>query len=364
MNLLIDKYNRKIDYIRVSITDRCDLKCIYCTPKDSGRHSRRRAILRFEEITRIVRCFANMGVHHVRITGGEPLMRKGLVSLIEQLSRIDGIDDLAMTTNATLLARYARDLKEAGLKRVNISLDTLKPEIFKIISGGGRLEDVLNGIRAAVNFGLTPINLNAVAMKGLNDNELIALVDFAIENNANMRFIECMPVGRLGNLGKERFISVKEIKSLIGNHFELIPSIPPLLKGGAKVIPPLLKGGEGGLVGGGPASYFHIKSAISNQQSAIKIGFISPITQHFCEYCNRVRLTAEGILRLCLGQKSEIDLRDYIRSGISDDALQEIIVKAVLNKPQGHQFSAYSQQGQVSTDEGIPIEKAMSMIGG
>jgi cyclic pyranopterin phosphate synthase len=349
--MLIDKYNRKIDYIRVSITDRCDLKCIYCTPKDSGSRSRRRAILRFEEITRIVRCFANMGVHHVRITGGEPLMRKGLVSLIEQLARIDGIDDLAMTTNATLLSRYARDLKEAGLKRVNISLDTLNPETFKIISGGGRLEDVLSGIRAAVNFGLAPVNLNAVVMKGLNDNELTALVDFAIENNANMRFIECMPVGRLGNLGKERFISVKEIKSLIGNHFELIPA-------------------ERGLVGGGPASYFTIKSEHRIPNTETRIGFISPITQHFCEYCNRVRLTAEGILRLCLGQKFEIDLRDYIRGGISDEALQEIIIKAVRNKPQGHQFPPYCQQGQISTDaastdsHGTPIEKAMSMIGG
>ncbi len=345
--MLIDKFNRKINYIRVSVTDRCDLKCIYCTPKDSGSHSRRRAILRFEEIVRIVRCFANMGVHHVRITGGEPLMRKGIVSLIEQLSRIDGINDLAMTTNATLLSRYARGLKEAGLKRVNISLDTLKPETFKIISGGGSLEDVLNGIKAAVNLGLSPVNLNAVAMKGLNDAELIDLVNFAIENNANMRFIECMPVGRLGSLGKDRFIPVKEIKSLIENRFELIPAIPPLLKGG-----------KGGLVGGGPASYFHIKG------QKIKIGFISPVTQHFCEYCNRVRLTAEGILRLCLGQKSEIDLRDYIRSGVSDEALQEIIVKAVQNKPQGHRFPVYSRQKQISTDEGSPIEKAMSMIGG
>ena len=264
----------------------------------------------------------------MRITGGEPLMRKGLVSLIEQLAQIDGIDDLAMTTNATLLSRYARDLKEAGLKRVNISIDTLKHETFKIISRGGELKDVLNGIGSAINAGLSPINLNTVAIKGLNDGELADMVNFSIKNNTNIRFIECMPVGHIGNLGRERFISAKEIKSLIEKYFTLEPA-PSF--------------------GGGPASYFHIKG------EKIKVGFISPITQHFCESCNRVRLTAEGILRLCLGQNAEMDLRDYIRSGIGDETLQEIIAKAVQNKPQSHQFSI---------EEGIPIEKPMSMIGG
>jgi cyclic pyranopterin phosphate synthase len=325
---LIDKYNRKINYIRVSVTDRCDLKCIYCIPRDTDRHSTRRAILRFEEIIRIIRCFANMGVRHVRITGGEPLVRKGIVSLIEQISHVEGIDDLAMTTNATLLSKYARDLKDAGLKRVNISLDTLKPEKFKLISRGGNLEDVLKGINAVIDVGLNPVNLNSVVIKGLNDSELLDLVNFSIKNNTNIRFIECMPVGHIGSLSRERFISAKEIKSLIEKYFKLEPA-PSF--------------------GGGPASYFHIKG------EKIKVGFISPITQHFCESCNRVRLTAEGILRLCLGQNAEIDLRDYIRSGIGDETLQEIIAKAVQNKPQSHQFS---------TEEGIPIEKPMSMIGG
>jgi len=334
MNSLIDRYNRKIKYIRISVTDRCDLKCLYCKPKDSDSYSRRRAILRFEEITRIVRCFADMGVSRVRITGGEPLVRKDMVSLIGQLSNISGIEDLAMTTNATLLSKYAMDLKNAGLKRVNISLDTLKPETFKTVCGGGELNDVLDGIREAVNIGLTPVNLNTVVMKGLNDNELIDIVHFAIENRANIRFIECMPVRRIVNLSKERFIPVKEIKSLIESHFELEPAESS---------------------GGGPASYFTIKSVIRNSQSAIKIGFISPITQHFCESCNRVRLTAEGILRLCLGYKDGIDLRDYIRSGISDESLKEIFIKAIYDKPQGHKFS---------NDKCIPIEQSMSMIGG
>ena len=331
---LIDKYNRKIEYIRISVTDRCDLKCLYCTPKDSDSYSRRRAILRFEEITRIVRCFADLGVSRVRITGGEPLVRKDVVSLIGQLSNIKGIEDLAMTTNATLLSKYAIDLKNAGLKRVNISLDTLKSETFKMICGGGKLKDVLEGIRGAVNIGLTPVNLNTVVMKGLNNNELIDIVHFAIENMANIRFIECMPVRRIVNLSKERFVSVKEIKSLIESHFELEPAESS---------------------GGGPASYFTIKSAICNPQSAIKIGFISPITQHFCKSCNRVRLTAEGILKLCLAYKDGIDLRDYIRSGISDESLKEIFIKAIQDKPQGHQFL---------NDKCIPIEQSMSMIGG
>lgn len=328
MNSLIDKYNRKIKYIRISVTDRCDLKCLYCKPKDIDSYSRRRAILRFEEIARIVRCFADMGVSRVRITGGEPLVRKDMVSLIGQLSEISGIEDLAMTTNATLLSKYAMDLKNAGLKRVNISLDTLKSETFKTVCGGGELKDVLEGIREAVNVGLTPVNLNTVVMKGLNDNELIDIVNFAIENRATIRFIECMPVRRIVNLSKERFISIKDVKSLIESHFELEPSPSS---------------------GGGPASYFKIKG------ETIKIGFISPVTQHFCESCNRVRLTAEGILRLCLGYKDGIDLRDYIRSGISDESLKEVIAKAIQDKPQGHQFS---------NDKCIPIEQSMSMIGG
>jgi cyclic pyranopterin phosphate synthase len=328
MSALIDKYNRKIEYIRISVTDRCDLKCLYCKPKDSDSLSKRRAILRFEEIARIVRCFADMGVSRIRITGGEPLVRKDIASLINQLSHINGINDLAMTTNATLLSKYAADLKEAGLKRVNISLDTLNPETFKIVCGNGELNNVLEGIREAANIGLTPVNLNTVVMRGLNDNELIDIVHFAIENRANTRFIECMPVRRIVSLSKDRFISVKEIKTLVESHFELEPAHSS---------------------GGGPASYFKIKG------EAIKIGFISPITQHFCGSCNRVRLTAEGILRLCLGYKDGIDLRDYIRSGISDESLKEIIVKIIQNKPQGHQFSE---------DKCIPIEQSMSTIGG
>ena len=334
MNPLIDKYNRRIKYIRISVTDRCDLKCLYCKPKDSDSHSRRRAILRFEEITRIVRCFADLGVGRVRITGGEPLVRKDVVSLIGQLSNIEGIEDLAMTTNATLLSKYAIELKNAGLKRVNISLDTLEPETFKMICGGGELKDVLKGIRKAVNVGLTPVNINTVVMKGLNDDEIVDIVNFAIENSANIRFIECMPVRHTVNLSKERFIPAKEIKSLVESHFELEPAKSS---------------------GGGTASYFTIKSAIYNPQSTIKIGFISPVTQHFCESCNRVRLTAEGILRLCLGYKDGIDLRGYIRSGISDESLKEIFIKAIQDKPQGHQFS---------NDKCIPIEQSMSLIGG
>ena len=285
MNSLIDRYNRKIDYIRISVTDRCDLKCIYCIPKDSDIHSERMELLRFEEIYRIARCFANLGVNHIRITGGEPLLRKGIVSLIKQLSSIEGIDDLAMTTNATKLSQYAMDLKGAGLNRVNISIDTLKPETFKIISRGGKLEDVLNGIRTAIDAGLTPVNLNTVVMKGLNDGELTDMINFAIENMVNIRFIECMPVSRYSNLGKERFISAKEIKLKIENYFKLEP-MPSF--------------------GGGPALYFRIKG------TPTKIGLITPVTQHFCESCNRVRLTADGILKLCLGQKDRIDLKEYM----------------------------------------------------
>jgi len=233
-----------------------------------------------------------------------------------------------MTTNATKLSQYAMDLKGAGLNRVNISIDTLKPETFKIISRGGKLEDVLNGIRTAIDAGLTPVNLNTVVMKGLNDGELTDMINFAIENMVNIRFIECMPVSRHSNLGKDRFISAKEIKLKIENYFKLEP-MPSF--------------------GGGPALYFRIKGAPT------KIGLITPVTQHFCESCNRVRLTADGILKLCLGQKDRIDLKEYIHSGASDETLQEIIVGAIQNKPAGHNFSS---------GKCIPIEKPMSMIGG
>jgi cyclic pyranopterin phosphate synthase len=328
MRALIDRYNRKIDYIRISVTDRCDLRCIYCIPKDTNIHSERMELLQFEEIYRIARCFARLGVNHVRITGGEPLLRRGIVSLVKQLSSIEGIDDIAMTTNATMLSQYAIDLKRAGLKRVNISIDTLKPETFRIISRGGNLEDVLSGIRKAIDAGLAPVNLNTVVMKGLNDGELIDIINFAIENRVNIRFIECMPVNRYSNLEREMFIPAKEIKHKIEKHFKLetVPSF-----------------------GGGPASYFRIKG------SPAKIGLITPITQHFCESCNRVRLTAEGVLKLCLGHNDRIDLRGYIRSGASDDDLQDIIIGAIQNKPPGHNFSSGKR---------IPIEKPMSMIGG
>lgn len=328
MNSLIDRYNRKINYIRISVTDRCDLKCIYCIPKDNDTYSERMELLRFEEIYRIVRCFANLGVNHVRITGGEPLLRKGIVSLVKQLSSIEGINDLAMTTNATTLSQHAMDLKEAGLNRINISIDTLKPETFKIISRGGRLEDVLDGIKTAIDAGLNPVNLNSVVMKGLNDGELTDMINFAIENRVNIRFIECMPVNRHGNLRKERFISAKEIRLKIEKYFKLEP-MPSF--------------------GGGPALYFRIKGAPT------KIGLIIPVTQHFCESCNRVRLTADGTLKLCLGQKDRIDLKEYIRSGVSDETLQDIIIEAIQNKPAGHNFSS---------EKCIPIENPMSKIGG
>jgi len=322
-----DAYNRPISYLRVSVTDRCNLRCIYCMPPEGVPWRPREEILRYEEIETVVRAAASLGITKIRLTGGEPLVRKGLVDLVAMLARIPGIDDLAMTTNGTLLARYAQRLKAAGLGRVNVSLDTLKPERFRRITRLGELSDVLEGIAAAKKAGLVPVKINTVLMRGINDDEVVDFARLSYAPDWHVRFIELMPVG--GSLDwRAYYVPMKEVRRRIEEALgELMP---------AKIR------------GSGPARYYRLPGAKGT------IGFITPISEHFCRHCNRLRLTADGKLRPCLLSDYEIDLRTPLRQGASVETIKALIIEAVHNKPERHHL-----------DKGLsPHERAMSEIGG
>jgi len=286
-------------------------------------------ILRYEEIETVVRAAASLGITKVRITGGEPLVRKGLADLVAMIARIPGIDDLAMTTNGTLLARYAEELKAAGLKRVNVSLDTLRPERFRRITRLGELSDTLEGIAAAKEAGLAPVKVNTVVVRGMNDDEVVDFARLTVEGDWHVRFIEVMPLG--GNIAwvSDGYVSAEEMRRRIqGELGELIP---------AKMA-----------VGGGPARYYRLAGAQGT------IGFITPLSEHFCYQCNRLRLTADGKLRPCLLSDYEIDLRTPLRRGATIAEIKRLIVEAVRAKPERHHLS-----------EGIlPQGRTMSEIGG
>ncbi|MEK7826060.1 MAG: GTP 3',8-cyclase MoaA [Nitrospirota bacterium] len=325
---LIDGFSRRIDYIRVSITDRCNLRCLYCMPKEGMPFKERSELLTFEEIERVVNAFVMAGVSRVRITGGEPLVRKGLPDLVRAVSRLDGVKDLSMTTNAGLLERFAKDLKRAGLRRINISLDSLRHDRFREITRGGELSTVLSGIDKALDVGLIPVKINMVVMRGVNDDELVEFVKFAAKRHIKLRFIECMPLGRIGFLNKEMYMPSEEIAENIAREYPLSPS-----------------GGDGA----GPARYYRAEDL------GIDLGFISPISQHFCSTCNRVRVTAVGKLRLCLGHDEEIDLRSILRSGINEEELLSVILDGIRKKPKGHNFVELS---------GNVCGEGMSSVGG
>lgn len=297
-------------------------------PKDGILFKDRSELLTYEEIEKTVNVFVKLGVSHIRITGGEPLVRKGLPNLARSISRLDGVKDLTMTTNAGLLAKFASELKEAGLRRVNISLDSLDHDRFREITRGGDLDMVLKGIDKALEVGLTPVKINMVVMRGINDGELVEFVRFAAARHIHLRFIECMPLGKVGFLNREMYMPTEEIVRNIAKEYTLFPSR---------------------LDGAGPARYYKVEG------HDIDLGFISPISQHFCDSCNRVRVTAIGKLRLCLGHDDEMDLRSILRSGLSDEALSGVILDAIKKKPKGHNFI---ESGGNVCDEG------MSSIGG
>jgi len=307
---LSDSFQRPINYLRISVTDRCNLRCMYCMPAEGIKLMPHQDILSYEEICVIVRAAAELGITKVRITGGEPLVRLGLPALIKMIEGINAIDDISLTTNGVLLGRYARELKEAGLRRVNVSLDTLKEERFKPISRSSySLSDVLGGIEAAGAVGLTPVKLNMVVMAGVNDDELVSFAQKTISNGWHVRFIELMPFEGAGTIASQ-FISVSEMRKRLEVLGELEPSTSE--------------------VGNGPAKYFRFPGAEGT------IGFITPVSEHFCFKCNRLRLTADGKLRPCLMSDDEIDLRGPLRSGISCEGLKHLIETAASRKPLRH----------------------------
>lgn len=311
---LIDPFNRKITYLRMSITDHCNYRCHYCRDEDHTTHSNRDALLSFEELAKIARLFSELGVTKVRLTGGEPLLRKGILKLATMLGKIPNIVDIPLSTNAHLLAPLANKLKSAGVNRVNISLDSLNLKRFNQITRGGDLNKVIAGIDSAINAGMQPIKLNMVVMRGINDDEIEPMIDFAIERRIDIRFIETMPIGTAGIDSFNQHYSETDILARIHTH------LPHQLT--AEKSHPTQ----------GPAKNYLIKNTHS------RVGTISAVSNNFCSRCNRVRLTAKGRLILCLGQENSISLRDALRADMSDDKIKALIVQSINHKPEKHEF--------------------------
>jgi cyclic pyranopterin phosphate synthase len=323
---LLDKYGRRITYVRLSITDRCDFRCTYCMAEEMTflpRHE----VMSLEECLRVASVFVGLGVTKLRITGGEPLVRKDVMWLIERLGALPGLENLVLTTNGSQLDRFAQPLKNAGVKRINISLDTLRPDRFRNITRIGDLGKVLSGIEAARAAGFRRTKLNTVMMRDVNDDEFVDLVRFAVANELDISFIEEMPLGEIHGRSNT-FISSEETRTLLSEHFELIPSTES---------------------SGGPARYWRIPGSES------RIGFISPHSHNFCDTCNRVRITAKGELYPCLGQNDASHLLPVLRDG-NDDAVRQVIVDSMGIKPFGHDFTQQMDSPQVI--------RFMSMTGG
>ncbi len=299
-----DLFSRKINYMRISITDLCNLRCQYCMPEEGICKKDHEDILSLEEIVQIVKAGAKLGIDKVRITGGEPLVRNGIVEFIKMISNIEGINDIAITTNGILLPKYAEDLKKAGLKRVNISIDSLKSDKYKEITRGGDLTKVLEGIEEAIRVGLTPVKLNVVAVGGYNDDEIGDFINLTKDMPIDVRFIELMPIGEASNWAKEKFISNDYIK----NRFkELVPTTTEKSS---------------------PARYYKLPGG------AGRVGFINPISSHFCEECNRIRVTSDGKLKPCLHSNKEIDILDAVKN--NPDKIEEVLRSAIMTKPEKH----------------------------
>jgi cyclic pyranopterin phosphate synthase len=313
---LVDPFGRTIEYVRLSVTDRCDLRCFYCLPKGFRDFETPEHWLGFDEIERVIGAFAALGVRRVRVTGGEPLVRRNLPDLIARLDALPGIEDLSLSTNAVRLASQAGALHAAGIRRINVSLDSLRPARFRDITGG-RLEKVLAGLMAAKAAGFRPIKINMVVMRGVNDDEVGNMVDFCIEHGFTLRFIETMPVGDTGRSATDHYVSLEQVRKRLTERFELIPGVMP---------------------GGGPARYVLVAG------TDLHIGFITPISQHFCASCNRVRLAADGTLYLCLGQADRFEFRPLLRGGATDAELREAVRAAIARKPERHEFVERPQQ--------------------
>lgn len=309
---LVDRFQRPITYLRISVTDRCDLRCVYCMSEEI-QFVPRSQLLTLEELYRVGKCFVELGVSKIRITGGEPLTRNNIMALFRQLGTLEGLRDFTLTTNGTLLARYANALRQAGVNRVNISLDTLKPERFRAITRKGDIRRTLEGIDAALAAGFERVKINAVVLKNRNHDEVAELVAFAHGRGIDISFIEEMPLGVIGDHDRaEAYYSSDRILRDLQRHYELLPTTEN---------------------SGGPSRYYKIPG------SERRVGFISPHSHNFCEHCNRVRLTAEGRLLLCLGQEHSVDLREIVRRWPEDDEpLRQAIIDSMQIKPKGHDF--------------------------
>ncbi|MEM1372241.1 MAG: GTP 3',8-cyclase MoaA [Pseudomonadota bacterium] len=309
---LIDPYMRHIDYLRVSVTDRCDFRCVYCMAENMT-FLPKRDLLTLEELDRLCSAFILRGVRKLRITGGEPLVRKNIMQLFQRLGRhLDrgALDELTVTTNGSQLGRHANDLYAAGVRRINVSIDTLCPEKFQRITRWGRLKTVLNGLDTAQRAGLR-LKLNVVALKGVNEDELEDLVRFAHERGADITFIETMPLGDIDGDRTDQYLPLSLVRKRLAHTFELTDLNHRT---------------------GGPARY------VSVRETGGRIGFITPLTHNFCESCNRVRLTCTGMLYMCLGQEDAADLRSAIRASETDILLHAVIDEAISRKPKGHDF--------------------------
>ncbi|MDT8878344.1 GTP 3',8-cyclase MoaA [Halomonas saccharevitans] len=326
---LIDDFGRRVSYVRISVTDRCDFRCVYCMSEEMTFLPRAQ-VLTLEELATVARAFTEMGVEKIRLTGGEPLVRRDIDRLVDDIGALPGLKDFAMTTNGASLPKFAGRLRDGGLKRLNISLDSLDPERFRRLTRTGDLHKVIAGIRAAREAGFERIKLNAVILKGRNDDEVIDLVDFARAEGLDISFIEEMPLGDVSDHSRaETFCSSDEVQERIQTRHELIPTTESTL---------------------GPSRYFMMPDSES------RVGFISPHSHNFCDTCNRVRVTVEGRLLLCLGNEHSVDLRAVLRRYPGDiEAVKSAIVAAMPLKPERHHFT---------TDGDVQVVRFMNMTGG
>jgi cyclic pyranopterin phosphate synthase len=304
-----DRFGRSIDYLRISVTDRCDMRCTYCMPQGFGDYAEPDDWLTFGEIERVVAAFARLGTSRIRLTGGEPLLRRDLAGLSERIARIEGVQDLALSTNATQLAKHAAALKAAGVTRLNVSLDSLCAERLHNITRRDALQSILDGLQVARAAGFQPIKINMVVMAGVNEDEVDDMVAFCLRHGFVLRLIETMPMGESGR--KAGYVDLQPVRRRLQQRFGLI---------------------DGVVQGAGPAHY------LVSADGRLSVGFITPMSQHFCETCNRVRLSVDGTLYLCLGQEHKFELRPLLRNGISDARLEAAILEAIELKPERHEF--------------------------
>jgi len=317
--MLIDPFKRKISYVRVSVTDRCDFRCTYCMSEDM-EFLPKKDVLSLEELDRLCNTFIDLGVKKLRITGGEPLVRKNIMQLFSNLGKKlgHGLEELTLTTNGSQLDRYAKDLFHNGVRRINVSLDSLEKKKFKKITRIGNLDKVINGIMVAKKTGLK-IKINTVALKGINNNEILNLVNWCGENKFALTFIEVMPMGEIGEKRADQYMPLTDVRNLIQTKYSLTDD--PLRTGG-------------------PARYVHC------HETDQKIGFITPHTHNFCEMCNRVRITCTGVMYMCLGQQDKADLKTPLRKSENNQLLKNAIYEAISRKPKGHDFVIERKQDE------------------